>query len=259
MIKDFLISFKDNFKEKTHNPFLGTYLIVWFIRNWDLIYTLFNFDKEHDLEYRINFIRSYYSNNDFIGNLLINILWALGVLILSYLLLNASRFIINLSEKQITPWIYKITDSKSIVLKEQYDGLKLEKNHIETKLENERESKVKLLNEVARLENRIDELLLNNSEKNRPISTSEKSNSKDNVDIYLEKLKEKNYTREFIDFALQTEKSSPWIPKNNEPAHLTYFFKIGLLEVTKSDQVDVIYNLTESGKKVFAILRLQES
>ena len=45
MIKDFLVSFKDNFKEKTRNPFLGTYLIVWLIRNWELIYTLFNFDQ----------------------------------------------------------------------------------------------------------------------------------------------------------------------------------------------------------------------
>jgi len=32
-VKDFLISFSDNFKKKTQNPFLGTYLIVWIIRN----------------------------------------------------------------------------------------------------------------------------------------------------------------------------------------------------------------------------------
>ena len=118
MIKDFLISFRDNFKEKTRNPFLGTYLIVWIIRNWELIYTLFNFDENFKLQDKIDFIKTYYSEQSFIGNLLTSVLWAFGLLILTYLLLSISRLITNFSEKQITPWIYKITDSKSIVLKE---------------------------------------------------------------------------------------------------------------------------------------------
>ncbi|WP_377717329.1 hypothetical protein [Pseudofulvibacter geojedonensis] len=60
MIKDFLISFRDNFKEKTRNPFLGTYVIVWIVLNWELIYTLFNFDDNYKLENKVAFIKAYY-------------------------------------------------------------------------------------------------------------------------------------------------------------------------------------------------------
>ena len=69
MIKDFLISFRDNFKEKTRNPFLGTYVIVWIVLNWELIYTLFNFDDNYKLENKVAFIKAYYKEQSFIGNL----------------------------------------------------------------------------------------------------------------------------------------------------------------------------------------------
>jgi hypothetical protein len=259
MIKDFLISFKDNFKEKTRNPFLGTYLIVWIIRNWLLVYTLFNFDKKHNLDFKVNFIKTYYSENDFITNLLTNILWSFGLLILTYVLLNASRFIINLSEKQITPWIYKITDSKSIVLKEEYDRLKQEKNLIENKLEDERENRVKLLNEITRLENRIDKLSLDNIEKSQVTSIEKGKNQKSNIEIYQERLKNKDYTGKFIEWALQGEKSSVWFSKSNEPEYIKYFFKIGLIEVNNTVQSEMTYKLTHNGRKVFEVLRLMEN
>ena len=123
MIRDFLISFKDNLNEKSRNPFLGTYLIVWLFRNWELVYTLFHFDPEQKLEHKVGFIKGYYSQHDFIENLLTNIYWAFGLLILTYLLLSISRLIVNLSDKRITPWIYKITDSNSIVLKSEYERI----------------------------------------------------------------------------------------------------------------------------------------
>lgn len=111
MIKDTFISFKDNFKERISNPFLGTYLAVWLIRNWDLIYSLFNFDDEYSLKEKIKFIESYYENHEFLVDLSINILWTFAVLITTYILMNLSRLIVNLFEKRLSPWIYQITDS----------------------------------------------------------------------------------------------------------------------------------------------------
>jgi hypothetical protein len=138
MIKDFLISFTDNFKEKTKNPFLGTYLL----------YTLFNFDEDCNLEDKKAFITNYYDKNDFINNLFTNTLWTFGLLILTYALLNLSRVIVNLSEKQLTPWVYQVTDSKSIVLKTEYDRIRTENDDLQFRLDKERESK-------SRLETRI--------------------------------------------------------------------------------------------------------
>ena len=161
MIKDFLISFKDNIKDKTTNPFLGTYFAVWMIRNWKLVYTVFNFDEEKSkgvkltLEDKINAIEAYYQNESFLGNLGINLLWAFGVLILTYIVLNLSRFIVNFSEKQVTPWIIQFTDSKSIVSKERYNQLKEERDDLEVKFEKEEEANSLLKKEIAELNQKI--------------------------------------------------------------------------------------------------------
>ncbi|PHR74512.1 MAG: hypothetical protein COA67_00075 [Lutibacter sp.] len=154
MIKDFLISFKDNIKKKTSNPFLGTYAIVWVIRNWELVYSLFQFDSDTNRIKRIEIIKAYYLDRNFIYDLLFNVLWAFGVLILTFALINLSRLIINFFEKIVTPKIYEITDKNSVVLKETYNQLKSEMDILESKLEKERENKSKLQIEITRLEER---------------------------------------------------------------------------------------------------------
>jgi len=158
MIKDFLISFKDNFKEKTRNPFLGTYLIVWLIRNWELVYSLFNFDNNLKLVDKIDFIKDFYTKNEFLINLWTNVYWSFGLLILTYFLLNISRLITNLSEKKLTPWIYKITDSNSIVLKIEYNRIRSDRDDLQLRLDHEHELKSKLDNRIKILEQEIIEL-----------------------------------------------------------------------------------------------------
>ena len=155
MIKDFLVSFKDNVSEKAKNPFLGTYLLVWLIRNWELLFSIFYFDESYKLEDKINFVKNYYENNEFLIGLLINIFWTFLVLIVTYLLLNISRYIVNTSEKRISPWVYKITDSKSIVLKEQYDLIRNDRDTIQERFEKERENRFNLEKRNKELEDLI--------------------------------------------------------------------------------------------------------
>ncbi|HEY0056585.1 MAG TPA: hypothetical protein VGB63_14620 [Pedobacter sp.] len=69
MIKDIFDSFKDNLRERTTNPFLGTFVIVWVIKNWKLVYSLFYFDKDFTLEKRLNYISSYFKEDTFGENL----------------------------------------------------------------------------------------------------------------------------------------------------------------------------------------------
>ena len=56
---DITSSFFDNIKDKTTNPFFGTLIFVWLVRNWDLVYTVFNFDSDCNLEDKKEFIRKY--------------------------------------------------------------------------------------------------------------------------------------------------------------------------------------------------------
>ena len=149
MIKDLLVSFKDNVQRRTTNPFLGTFAIVWLLRNWKLVYTFFYFDSSTTLNQRINIIATYFTANKFTVDLLWNIWWTLIALTTTLILINLSRLIVNLFEKRLTPWIYRITDSNSVVLKETYDSLRNEKFELEIKFEAERDSKSKLQKEIS--------------------------------------------------------------------------------------------------------------
>lgn len=260
MIKDFLISFSDNFKEKTKNPFLGTYLLVWLIRNWDLVYTLFNFDKDYTLDDKKTFISNYYKNGDFINNLGSNILWAFGILITTYLLLNISRLIVNLSEKRLTPLIYQITDSKSIVLKTEYERIRAESDDLQLRLDKERESKSRLEVRIKSLEEEIIEItklktenIINNTQEKKT-TRSVKKEVTDSATILMDKLNKKELLQEFLDTCTKINKGNS-IPNNYK--HSDYFIELGLIKFLRNAISDSkLYSITPEGETLLKKIRL---
>ena len=108
-------SAKDLTGDKIRNPFFGTYILVWIIRNWDLIYTLIYFDEGTELSGRLECIQNYFKENDFTKGILNNLWITAVVLIISYLLLNISRFIVSYSELEIKPKIDKLTRCALII------------------------------------------------------------------------------------------------------------------------------------------------
>lgn len=159
MIKDLLISFKDNVKAKSTNPFFGTLIIVWTIKNWNLFYALFNFDDNLLLKDKIAFIIEHFTSKPFWPNLAWCIVYSLITLVVSYALMNIARLIINFFEKIITPSVYKITDKGSIVLKTEYDTILENYKKLESKLEEESANRTKQQSEYESLEKKYYELV----------------------------------------------------------------------------------------------------
>jgi len=120
MVKDTLNSMLENIKERTTNPFLGTLIVVWVIKNWTLVYSLLYFDSAFKLKDRLNYISHYFSDHSFIWNMMYVILITLAVLILTYILLSISRLVTDTQERIIVPMISKWTDKSSVVLKTEY-------------------------------------------------------------------------------------------------------------------------------------------
>lgn len=155
MLQDVFNSIKGNFKQKTTNPFFGTLILIWICNNWIIIYAIFNFDQGYTLENKINFINDHITNEEPLWNLMKLICFSFIVLIFSYFLINLSRLIINLYEKKVTPWIYKISDKNDIVLKSVYEELLSENYKLREKYESERAQRIKAENETERLESEI--------------------------------------------------------------------------------------------------------
>lgn len=155
MILSWLTSAGNNIVDKTKNPFLGTFTLVWLARNWELVFALFNFDKNYKLDDKIQFLSERIQYETFWTEVGWNVFWTFIVLILTYLLINIARAISNLFEKRLTPIIYKLTDYKSLVPKSEYQGVLTRMNDLQERLDKEIQEKLRLQNERDELEERV--------------------------------------------------------------------------------------------------------
>ncbi len=146
MIQEAFNSFKENINQRTKNPLLGTFIIVWIIRNWKFVYSLFYFDKELKLNGKLLKIEFYFKNYDF-KEILVTIFVTFIVLISTYVLMSLSRLIISFFEKVVTPKISQITDKSSIVLKSDYNNVQLELERLELKVQEEKANRIRIQND----------------------------------------------------------------------------------------------------------------
>lgn len=163
MLSEAIDSFKENIKQKIANPFLGTLLLVWIVKNWKVVYAFFFFDKEHKLQNRIDYFNSYWKEHNFIWNFVGVVLLTILILVVTYLFLALSRFISSYYENVIIPQIQKWSKGK-IVAAETHQIAIDRISVLESKVEVERRAKVELQNEIERLENRK----LSNEDSNLP-------------------------------------------------------------------------------------------
>ncbi len=254
MIKEYYESFKDNILSKSTNPFFGSLIIVWSFHNWRFLYTIFNFLKETPNEDRIAFIASYLYSGKFLPNLGWCIVFAFIVLIISYFLLNLSRLIINLYEKVLTPFVYKITDQSSIVLKEDYLKLNEEKNKLVEKLEAERGARLNVQAERDSLEIKLSQMQNAKNVNDIATTTVTPPPSKSDINKYdkesaiISKIEEEKLLNAFDNIIEKISNIDAIY--DNEPG-VRYFSKLGLItKGTYIDQNQYNYSFTKLGDSV---------
>lgn len=253
MIKDIFFSFRENLRQKTTNPFFGTLIIVWIIHNWKLLFTFFNFEKDETLDGKLMFLSKYFDAKPFLLNLGSCIMTTFAVLIITYLLLDLSRLIVNLFDKKITPWVYKITDKSSIVLKSTYQILEKERDNLSQKLENEREKKLSLQNEVSILEERIKELNAKEDKKN-PIEQflNEPDTEKSKIELLINDIDHKDLSVPF-DNIINKVNNEDYINFDTFEIATNYLLKAGIIKLKDKKPGETKfrhYQFTNFGEKV---------
>ncbi|MEQ9102308.1 MAG: hypothetical protein RIF36_24945 [Imperialibacter sp.] len=266
MFSNITNSLRDNLIQKATNPFLGTFAIVWIVRNWKFVYSLFYFDSTFKLNDRINAISEYFKDYDF-WSFLVTVLLTLLVMLFTYVMLNVSRLIVNFFDKIVSPQIYKITDKSSIVLKSDYQKLEQQISTLEAKVQEERESRLKAQNENEALEKRIAELLSRTNEPDQiqpPVSQQPKrtktldAKKKDSkAELIFNKLKTENKLKDFEDIASDILNGET-LQKGREIVRESS--KIGLIEPGNYSGPPDWYNykLTPTGKEIHEILLMEQ-
>jgi cell division septum initiation protein DivIVA len=193
MVKDFFESIKVDVRDKSRNPFIGAFILVWTIKNWEAIYTFFTFDKDVTREDKIETLKGYFKDYS-IWDFFTTVLVALLVIILSYILLNITRGIVNLFEKRVTPKILQITGYDDVVpisdhqkiidrnsklekqvkeLKSEIAELKIENEELEKSMVIANSSKEKVLKFGKTLQNSLNEKI-NPEDEKRTVALAKK-------------------------------------------------------------------------------------
>lgn len=251
MLKDIILSFKENIKNKTTNPFFGTFLIVAIIRNWDFIITLTNLDLYYTLDKKKEVLSGYFQIEKLLWGTLTNTWVTIIVIILTYGLLNISRLIVNFFDKVITPEVYRLTDKGSVVLKTEYTKLNDDKGRIEQRLEKERETRLKVQAERDDLESRMITLIskANNSEKEEEKEiTPKKAEAKENnlIESVYSMIKSRNFLDKFK-HTIDIVEAGTLVRDNDEG--ITYFVRLGLIKKIHEVASGTLYHFTELGQE----------
>ena len=264
MILTWLTSAGNNIVDKTKNPFLGTFTLVWLARNWELIFALFNFDKSYSLEKKIKFLSERIQYDTFWTEVGYNILWTFIVLILTYLLVNITRVISNLFEKRLTPIVHKWTDYKSLVPKSEYQGVLTRMNDIQERLDKEIQEKIKLQNERDKLEENIQKLnieIINLEDKPKPEQTEKTESrklfkdSEETLKTDLSEMEQKlvsKYGADKVFYVLDLILKNKTIFQNTEyteVADTLENFEFIVPDLSKND--GIIYGMRPSGKRLW--------
>lgn len=143
--------FFSNIKNKLTNPFFGTLIFVWLTRNWILVYTIFNFDDNHNLDTKVLFIKKYLSEQSFWLELLINVGLTIIFMILGYLLVAGTKVLSVWIDYKVMPYFTNKVTSDKIVPREDYEKAVDERQNYFKRYEEER-------NSVRRISDNYDDL-----------------------------------------------------------------------------------------------------
>ncbi len=114
-ISDIFDSGKEYIKSKFTNPLFGTIIAVWVIRNWKVWYGIFSFDEQATQIEKIKYVDEYFAKVNWTCELIICIGFSFGVLVISYLLLTGSKFLLTLYEEKLMPWAYSVAPKSKMV------------------------------------------------------------------------------------------------------------------------------------------------
>jgi hypothetical protein len=133
-------SFFSNIKDKLTNPYFGTLILVLIFHNWELIYTLFNFDKKLTLDEKLTSIKSYISINITFTEFLCNAFLALVLMLSGYLIIVFTRSIVLWVEFWLMPFITGKIINKNVVQKNEFDKVVKEREEYFDQYEEQRKN-----------------------------------------------------------------------------------------------------------------------
>lgn len=248
--------FFSNIKDKLTNPFFGTLIIVWLTRNWELVYTIFNFDNNKTLKYKIQIIKNHISAKDFLEDLAICAWHAILFMLAGYIIIIITRAISMFVEHNVMPRLTDKIVSEDVISKKLYNELKKERDEYSESFEIER-------SKVRESSKNYTQKLIENEQLQNNLTETDKSNielREANISFKkeIEKLEEENNNikDELIKLRSENKKQSDTIIALNQTLNSN---KTEILNTELNNQLwQVVREFFFLPKEITEIIHLSE-
>jgi hypothetical protein len=137
---DYLNSFFQNIKDKLSNPFFGTLTFILIIHHWQFWYTIFTFEDKVTRVEKIKVLAKLINREFTSNNILCDILFAIIITLVGYLIVVATRALSLWIEFRLMPWLTGKIINKNVVLKNTYDDVVAERDEYAEKYEEQRKN-----------------------------------------------------------------------------------------------------------------------
>lgn len=188
MVKSFFSEvsrrFNDPFINRLRTPFFGTLILGIILYNWELVFTLFNFDRFTVRASRIQIIEEYLKKEGLFFRLIKSSLWALVSLFTYYVFSTLATAVVILA-KWAKAAITQLTDRGQTVIRAEHESLKHEWAEASNKISELRNELMHRNRELRESEEEVKKLMINDAELRGGISelTNENTTLKANLTL----------------------------------------------------------------------------
>jgi len=123
---------KNPFSENNSTPFAGTFLIVFALYNWEIIFSLFSFDPFDFRADKIEIINALLKEHAWYARVGWPTLIAFGIILFYYICNNISLGITTWFNRWFKPFILSITDIGETVAKDEYERIRTQSDMFRT-------------------------------------------------------------------------------------------------------------------------------
>ncbi|MBI3521109.1 MAG: hypothetical protein HY062_17345 [Bacteroidetes bacterium] len=120
-MKEKLQEINEGLQERLKSPFVVTFLIVWTVRHWRLVFIVFSFDNEFTQGYKKSIIEAYiYSHDGWCGMFWMPVIYSFGSILFYYLISLIYEALNLIYSKYGRPFINQL-DSNRLALSEDLE------------------------------------------------------------------------------------------------------------------------------------------
>lgn len=192
-MKEKLEEIFDGLQERLKSPFIVTFIIVWSLHHWKLLFIIFSFDNDLNQGYKKSIIEAYIHQHDgWCGMFIYPILWSF-LSVLAYYFISLMYEGINLLYERYGRPLVNMLDKNKLALKEEVDKERKKIKELRSEVRSLQQKESELNEEIKSFRSQVTTLTSNvDAAGKREIEFQNKLEKRSDYDTIVQDLEDAN-------------------------------------------------------------------